>query len=629
MLREKRSPVLLTGVMVAVAALGLACGSSNNNKTSKATNAAPSASAAAAAAAPSASAAAAAPTGGSPAAAAASAAAKPSAAANAASPAAPAASAKPADAAPDDQQKITINLGAVPETLDWQVSEFEQDIAVEHLLARGLFYFDKDSNVVPALAAQMPSKDNGGISADGMTYTIKLKPGQKFSDGNPLTAKDMAYTVQRAFDPKLAGNYASFFYDIVGAEAYNEALGTKDKPKTPSDAELQQMRDAIGVKAVDDTTLELKLTKPSGSFLTRMALWTMYPVEKSVIDKFGDKWTDPANIVGNGPYVLKENAEKDHITLAANPNYTMDPKPIIKTVTLREIEDPVQALNAWKNGEIDVASVPSQQAQQILNDASLKDQIHREPRAETRGWEFNNTQKPFDNAKVRMAFAKAVNRDDLIKAVYGGIGTPAATWLPPGLPGYDKANEEIQKFDPAAAKQLLADAGYPNGQGFPDVKLLLTDTPINKTLFDFLQKQIKDNLNITIQADLVDSKTRSSRYSNKQFSLFYGGWVQDYPNADDWLPGLWTTGDSLNKPGYSNPQFDAAVKTALAEIDPKKQAPLWSAAEKIMLTDAAGGWLYHGELVQLFKPKVKGMVGTGIDSSWFGSELFESTYIAK
>src|SRR5579871_1997193 len=378
MLREKRSPVLLTGVLVAVAALGLACGSSNNNnKASNANNAAPAASSAAT-------------TAGSPAAGSAASATKaPSAAAASASPAA-AAGAKPADAAPDDQQKLTIQLPAEPETLDWQVSEFEQDIAVEHLLARGLFYFDKDANVVPALAAQLPTKENGGLSADGLTYTIKLKSGQKFSDGNPLSAKDIVYTVQRAMDPKLAGNYAGFFYDIVGAQDYNTALGTKDNPKTPSDADLQQMKSAIGVKAVDDSTVQFTLTKPSGSFLTRLALWTMYPVEQAVIEKFGDKWTDPANIVGNGPYVLKEHVEKDHLTLAANPNYTLDPKPLIKTLTLRVIEDNVQALNAYKNGEIDGVNVPQQQAQSIFNDPSLKDQIHRQPRQETRGWEFND-----------------------------------------------------------------------------------------------------------------------------------------------------------------------------------------------------------------------------------------------
>ena len=164
--------------------------------------------------------------------------------------------AKPADAAPDDQQKLTVNLGAEPETLDWQVSEFEQDIAVEHLLARGLFFFDSKVNLVPGLAAQIPTKENGGISADALTYTIKMKPGQKFSDGNLLTAKDMEYSIKRMLDPKVAGNYAGFFYDLKGGDDYNNALGTKDQPKNPSDQQLQQLRDAVGVKAVDDQTIQ-------------------------------------------------------------------------------------------------------------------------------------------------------------------------------------------------------------------------------------------------------------------------------------------------------------------------------------------------------------------------------------
>lgn len=626
MLQGKRSPVLLTGIMLIATAFGLACSSSNNNNSSS--NNAPAATKAASVAAGSPSSAA--PAAGSPVASAAAAtrAASPAAATSPAA-AAAATGGRPADAAADDQQKLTI-VTSEPETLDWQVSQFEQDIAVEHLLARGLFYFDKDANVVPALAAAIPSKDNGGLSADGLTYTIKMKPGQKFSDGNPLVAKDMVYSVQRALDPKLAGNYAGFFYDIKGAEAYNNALGTKDKPLTPTDADLKTMRDALGVKAIDDLTVQLSITKPSGSFLTRMGLWAMYPVEQSVIEKFGDKWTDAGNLIGNGPYILKENVAKDHITLVANPNYTLDPKPLIKTLVLREIDDAVQALNAYKNGEVDETAVPGQQLQQILTDPSFKDQIRRQPRQETRGLEFNNAQKPFDNPLVRLAFSKAIDRDNLVKVVYNGIGTTAATWLPPGLPGYDKANEDILKFDPVAAKKALADAGFPNGQGFPtDIKIILTDTALNKQLFDFVSLQLKNNLNVTIGADIVDSKTRSSRYSNGQFSLYYGGWIGDYPNADDWLPDLWTTGGTTNKPKYSNTKFDDAVKAANAEVDSKKQAPLWSAAEKIMLQDAAGGWLYHGEMVQLFKPKVKGMVNSSIDSIWYGSEIFETTYISK
>ena len=620
--KTTRSSLLVIGSLLTATTLAMACGSSNN-KNNNANNAAkPSASAAASAAASTAA--------GSPAAGGA-ATAKASAAASAAggSPAAQANAAPPADAAPPDQQKLTVRLAADPEFLDPQQSEFEQDIAVEHLLFRGLFTFDKDQNVVPALATVVPTKENGGISADGLTYTFKLKTGQKFSNGDPITAQTLEYTLKRELDPKVAGSYAGFYYDIVGGQAYSTALGTKDAPKTPSDAQLQQLADAVGVKAMDDTTLQVKLTAPSGSFLDRMAIWGAYPADKAVIDKNGDKAYQVGNLIGNGPYILKEDQPKDHITLVANPNYTLTPKPIIQTLTIRIIDDSSQALNAWKNGELDETDVPGTSAQQIFNDPTLSKQVQKFARQNTRGIEFNDTEKPFDNPQVRLAIAKAVDRNALAQVVFQGVVAPGATWLPPGLAGYDKANEDIQKYDPAAAKQLLAQAGYPNGQGFPTFKLILTQSPTNQALFDFLSKQLKDNLNITIQADIVDGKTRSQRYTNKQFDLYWGGWNGDYPNADDWTNDLWTTGGSTNKPGYSDPKFDDCVKAAVQETDAQKAATDYANCDKIMLQDAALAVMEHDLLVQLFQPKVKGMIASGADSGWIGESLFETTYISK
>jgi oligopeptide transport system substrate-binding protein len=630
MQQGKRSPVLFTGVMLGAAALAMACGSSNNNNSSNN---------AAATKPPAASASAAATTGTapSPAIGAASAVAtKPATTAPttaAASPvasvaASPAAAAKPADLAADDQQKVTLNLGAEPQYLDPQISNFQQDIAIEHLLWRGLFYFDAKTNTVPALATVLPTADNGGISADGLTYTIKMKTGQKFSDGNPLTATDMEYTVKRMLDPKLGGNYASFFLDIVGAEAYNGALGTKAKPLTPSDADLQKMVDALGIKAVDPTTIQFKLTAPSGSFVTRLALWAVYPMEKAAIDKLAGAPMDAGNLIGNGPFILKEHVPKDHITLLANPNYTLGAQPFLKQITYKDIEDTTQAVNAFKNAELDATPLPAGLFQSLSSDASTKVAIQREPQPGSSGLEFNDAQKPFDNAKVRIAFDKAIDRNALAQVVYSGTGSPGNTWLPPGLPGYDKANEDILKFDVAAAKQSLADAGFPNGQGLPAIKILLSDTPTNKAFFDFMSKQLKDNLNITVQSDLVDSKTRSSRLNSKDFQFSYGGWIQDYPNADDWLP-IRNTNDSNNQFNYSNPAFDAAVKTALGQSDPAKQAPLWSAAEKILLQDGQEGVLRHPELITLWSPKIKGLTTSLQDSVLFGDEFLETAYVGK
>src|SRR5262249_12411634 len=154
------------------------------------------------------------------------------------------------------------------------------------------------------------------------------------------------------------------------------------------------------------------------------------------------------------------------------------------------------------------------------------DQLHREVTPVSWGLTFNEAQKPLDNPKLRMAFAKAIDRNQLNQVVFGGTGNATAVWMPKGLPGYDASNGDIQKTDVAAAKQLLADAGFPNGQGLPELKLLITDTPTNQLLFGFLQQQLKQNLNVNVSADLVETKTRSARTNSKDYQLLYYGWGQ-------------------------------------------------------------------------------------------------------
>ncbi len=138
----------------------------------------------------------------------------------------------------------------------------------------------------------MPSIANGGISEDGLTYTVKLNPDAMWSDGQPVTAKDFVYSMKRALDPNVAGTYASFFYGLDGAAAYNSALGTPDEPKTPSEAELANLRDGVGISAKDDHTIVYKLTQPNPSFLNLLALWTAFPVRQDIVEKYGDTWTE-------------------------------------------------------------------------------------------------------------------------------------------------------------------------------------------------------------------------------------------------------------------------------------------------------------------------------------------------
>lgn len=533
-----------------------------------------------------------------------------------------------------DKQVLTVNMGSTPDFFDPHKSQFEQDIAIERLLFRGLFYTNEKGDPIPAVAKELPTTANGGISADGKQVKVTLKDNQKWSDGSPLTAKDFEYSIKRSFNPKLAGPYASFTFNIAGSEAYYNALGTEKSPKSPSADELAKLRDAVGVKATDDKTLTITLNEPQGTILILLGLWNMYPVKQSVVEAGGagpdsTAWTAPGKLVGNGPFVLKDFKEKDRIGLEANPNYTLEPKPKLSKLDVRLVEDEEAYYGAYQTGELAMVPVPASKVPLVDANPDLKKQNVRGPVPRTGGIEYNFTVKPLDNKNVRLAIAKAIDREAFVKVIRAGVGEPTQCWLPPGTPGYDKADCDALKFDPAAAKKLLADGGFPNGQGFPELSLISSNSATGKNIAEFLQKQLKDNLSINIKIDLVDAKTRSSRYSNSQFELFYGGWQEDYHDPENWLPELWGTGGGNNQYKYSNPQFDALMKQAKFETNNEKRISLYKQAHKLLIDDGNGAWIDGTVRNWLVSPKVKNINPNGQDAGWIGQFSIEAVEIAK
>lgn len=596
MKRSKQTRLLSVGVLLAVL-LAAACGSSNKDDTSKNNSSSSSGTSAAAS--------------------------------GTATEARTQAAAGAYTAESKDKQTLVVNLGATPDFLDPHKSQFEQDIAIERLLFRGLYFADEKGNPTPAVAKAMPE-----LSSDAKTLKITLKDNQKWSDGSPLTAKDFEYSLKRTFNPKLASPYASFAYNIVGSEEYNTAFGTKAAPKTPSDAELNALRDAVGVKALDDKTLQITLKEPQPTMPVILGLWNAYPVKQSVVEAGGatpdsTAWTDASKLIGNGPFVLKEFKPKDRITLEANPNYTIAEKPKLNRLDIRLIEDEEVAFNAFQTGELDQVSVPPSKVPVVDGDPALKKLNLRSPQSTTRGIEFNHTVKPLDNQKVRLAISEAVDRDAFVKVVYAGVALPTTCWLPPGEPGYDPADCTAQKFDLAKAKKDLADAGYPNGQGFPELSIVYTNSPANKTNAEFIQKQLKDNLGINIKIDLVDAKTRSSRYSNGQFELFFGGWNEDYHDPENWLPELFSTNGGNNQDKYSNATFDNLMKQAKFEQNNEKRIALYKQAHKLLVDDVARVNLTNSVRNWLVKSKVKNVSGNSNDSGWLGQFGVEKVEIAK
>jgi len=519
-------------------------------------------------------------------------------------------------AAPPEQQ-VLVAQSAEPEFFDPHRSNFEQDIAVERALFRGLYQLELDSNdnvvAMPAMAAGEPQ-------VSGNVYTIKLKDGLTWSDGKPLTAGDFEYSLKRECSPDVAGPYqyvlGAGMLDLAGCDAYFNGEGTADD---------------VGVKAIDDTTLEMTLKAPKPTFTTIMSLWATFPVRQDIVEKFGDKWTDPANIVVNGPYTLTEFVAKDHVTLAPNPNWALEPKPLIQKLTVKFIDDQEVAFRAFQTGELDMTNIPATEIPTIQNDPNLKSQYLQIGSLRIWSIEMQLNNEVLKNEKVRLALSRAIDRESLVKVVYNDAYLPATYWLVKGIPGFQGNGpfENIIGFDEAAAKQALADAGYPNGQGFPKLTITVTDNPVRKAEGEFLQQAWKQILNIDTEIQAVDAKTRSSTFNSREFELFPGGWQNDYPDPENSLIGLFDTGGGNNKYDCSDADIDAKLSAAGAETDNTKRIQDLKDAETLIVTRLCGAApIWQGAFLYLVDPKVGGVRANGaIDASMPGNWCPECWFI--
>ena len=326
----------------------------------------------------------------------------------------------------DTEQELRANLGGEPSTFDPQQASTLPEFSVIRQVFQGLLGFNPDLSLEPVVAVRVPSVENGGVSEDGLSYTFQLRDDVTWSDGQSVTAGDFVYAIKRALDPQVAGRYASLYTVIKGGgefvSATEAAAGTREV-----------LRDAVAAEASDDHTLRITLSEPNPTFLQKMALSTVFPVRRDMVEKYGLGWTEAGNYMGNGPYVMTEWVHQDHITLEANPNY-WGPKPSLSRITFRMITDSNAELAAYKNGELDLAQVPPGTEKALMADSSLGKELIRSTALFHDGLFFNNLAEPFDQIKVRQAFSTAIDRGGWIDKVKNGVGMPATSWLPPEMP---------------------------------------------------------------------------------------------------------------------------------------------------------------------------------------------------
>ncbi len=534
------------------------------------------------------------------------------------------------DQAPADQQKITIQ-SPEPEFYDPHRSNFEQDIAVERMLFRGLYNLTDDGKggvkVVPMMAEGEPT-------VAGSVYTVKLKAGLKWSDGKALTSDDFVYGFQRECDADVASPYQY----VLGA-GLGEVKGCDELFNNKDAAQKQALTDALGVKAVDATTLQFTLNKPIATFTTIWSLWATFPSRKDVITQFGDKWTDPANIVVNGPYTLKEVVAKDHATFAPNPNW-VGQKPAIQQITVKFIDDLSAAFKAFQNGELQATQILATDTTVAKADSTLKNELIIVPSSRittievqmkdaTLGGTSDTDPKAYN---LRLALSRAINRQQLVDAVYDGVHSPATYWVVKGLNGF-QGNEPFDSkigYDLTAAKKALADAGYPNGTGLPTFTLIYRDTPERRNEGDFLQKAW-DAIGVKVTPQYVDSKARSAAFNSQQFQLFQGGWQLDYPDIENPLVGLFNTGGGNNNYNCSDPEIDQAYKDASAATSDAARIAAYQKAETLIVTRLCGIIpMYQDSLPFVMSPKLGGVVSNGvINAGTPGNYAVENWFVKK
>ena len=518
---------------------------------------------------------------------------------------APTAAPEAGGSGPDKDGYLRMAESVWPDQLDPQKSSFSNEIAVLILNYEGLTRFDKDLKTVPGAAEKWES------NKDGTEWTFMLRDGLKYSDGSPLTSKDFAEAIYHSLDPHNPGDYQQTFFMIKGAEDIINTVIPTDEGK------LTDLKGKLGIATPDDKTIKFTLTQPTPYFPTIAGIWVAYPTKKASFESSETWWEDATKQIGNGPFqITKIDKATNLMEFKANENY-WGGKPKIAGVRYQYIEDLAVALQAYKNGEVDVMTPDANDVPTIQADAVLGKEFKSYAGACTLGWEFNLLRPPFDNAKVREAFAYAFDREAFIRDALKNTNVKTLTWIPPGYPGYD-ANETRFDLDLAKAKQALTDAGYPDGKGLPEIKLTYSsNNPANQQRAEYLVQMYKNNLGIDLTLDPVESTTLTAmRKDPKTFpQLVRGGWCADYPDQQDWLSIFWHSRTEFAKNiSYKDPEADKLMDAADVELDPVKRADLYQQAQ-VKIIGGLPMIIYGNSKNQfLIKPWVKGLDFTPQDS---------------
>ena len=509
-----------------------------------------------------------------------------------------------------NEQVLTYNLGADSKTLDPALNTAVDGGIVIANAFEGLCRTDENDKAIEGGAKSWT------ISEDGLTYTFNLREDAKWTNGDNVTAHDYEYAWKRVLNPETGAEYAYQMYYIEGAEAYNTGEGAED---------------AVGVKAVDDYTLEVKLHSPTSYFLELTAFPCFFPVNKKVVEADANWATKVDTYVSNGPFKMSEWKMKDSLVFVRNDNYYNKDKVKLDKLVMKMVLDETSAYASFQSGDFDmIESVPASQVEAGLADGSFV-------KFDNLGTYFlvvnvtgenasDDVKKVLTDKKVRQALNLAIDRDSIVKNVTKGGQIPAHSYVPEGIPsvdGEDFASKEYFKpsGDVKEAKALLAEAGYKDGEGFPTITLLYNQEGSHGDIMQAIADMWKKNLGINVSLSQQEWKVFQTTRTQKQYQIARHGWSGDYVDPMTFLE-MWTSTSALNDAGFSNAEYDSVISDAISELDTKKREELLHKAEDILMDEMPIMPIYYYTKVKGIKPYVK-----GIKQSQIGFVYFDEAYI--
>lgn len=464
---------------------------------------------------------------------------------------------------------VVIINGTEPESLDPHIVTGIPEMRLTKALFEGLTRLDaKTASPVPALAERWE------IAPDGRVYTFHLRTNAMWSTGEPITTEDVVWSWMRALSPATAGDYAGQLFYIKGAEDwYNGKI--KD-------------RSQLGIHALDAYTMRVELNAPLAFFLDLCSFPTLAIVPRQTIEKYGDRWLHARPLPTSGAFQLGAWRVNDKVRLLRNPRYWDGPS-ASAIIDVLPTGSPNTALNLYETGVADIVWDKDLVPTELMDVLIKRPDFHSFTYLGTYFYRFNVTRPPFNDARVRRAFAMATDKPRIINKLTKGAEHPADHFVPDGVANYE--SPEAPPFAPEQARKLLAEAGFPAGKGFPRVTYTFFSAAgggakLHGKVGVELQQMWHDVLGIDVELRQIERKVFYSSQSKLDYDISTSSWIGDYNDANTFLD-LFTSTSGNNRTGWKNPRYDALIHEANQQTDMKKRAEIFRRAETILITDEA------------------------------------------